>query len=148
MTGSGPGTSGPASAPLGGEGCVAWPPVTRIVGIKDVARQAGVSVGTVSNVLNRPELVAGETRDRVLSVIERLGYVRSESARQLRVGRSRIIALLVLDMANPFFVEVASGAERAARDAGLGVMLCNSGQSAAEASTSRCSPSSGCAVCW
>lgn len=103
-----------------------------MVGIKDVARAAGVSVGTVSNVINRPDMVAEQTRDRVQSAIRRLGYVRSESARQLRAGRSRIIALLVLDMANPFFVDVASGAERAAREAGLGVMLCNSAQSAAE----------------
>ncbi|MGW7352875.1 LacI family DNA-binding transcriptional regulator [Streptomyces sp. Z26] len=103
-----------------------------MVGIKDVARAAGVSVGTVSNVINRPDMVAEETRDRVRSAIRRLGYVRSESARQLRAGRSRIIALLVLDMANPFFVDVATGAERAAREAGLGVMLCNSAQSAAE----------------
>ncbi|MEU5031363.1 LacI family DNA-binding transcriptional regulator [Streptomyces milbemycinicus] len=103
-----------------------------MVGIKDVARQAGVSVGTVSNVINRPEMVAEATRDRVHAAIERLGYVRSESARQLRAGRSRIISLLVLDMANPFFVDVASGAERAAREAGLGVMVCNSAQSSDE----------------
>ncbi|MGP3922102.1 LacI family DNA-binding transcriptional regulator [Streptomyces sp. 8N616] len=103
-----------------------------MVGIKDVARQAKVSVGTVSNVINRPEMVAEKTRERVLAVIDRLGYVRSESARQLRAGRSRIIALLVLDMANPFFAEVASGAERAARATGLGVMLCNSAQSPTE----------------
>ncbi|MFJ6633646.1 LacI family DNA-binding transcriptional regulator [Streptomyces sp. NPDC091376] len=103
-----------------------------MVGIKDVARQAKVSVGTVSNVINRPDMVAEETRERVLAVIERLGYVRSETARQLRAGRSRIIAMLVLDMANPFFVEVATGAERAARAAGLGVMLCNSAQSPGE----------------
>ncbi|MFI8287849.1 LacI family DNA-binding transcriptional regulator [Streptomyces sp. NPDC085614] len=99
------------------------------VGIKDVAREAGVSVGTVSNVLNRPDQVAARTRRHVEQVIMRLGYVRSESARQLRAGRSRIMALLVLDMTNPFFVDVASGAERAARDAGLVVMLCNSAQS-------------------
>lgn len=103
-----------------------------MVGIKDVARQARVSVGTVSNVINRPETVAEETRERVLAAISQLGYVRSESARQLRMGQSRIIALLVLDMANPFFVEVASGAERVAREAGLGVMLCNSAQSPSE----------------
>ncbi|MFJ9082733.1 LacI family DNA-binding transcriptional regulator [Streptomyces sp. NPDC102384] len=102
------------------------------VGIKDVAREAGVSVGTVSNVINRPEAVADATRARVQAAIERLGYVRSESARQLRAGRSRIIGLLVLDMGNPFFVDVARGAERAARDAGLGVMVCNSAQSPAE----------------
>ncbi|WP_181765200.1 LacI family DNA-binding transcriptional regulator [Streptomyces albidus (ex Kaewkla and Franco 2022)] len=103
-----------------------------MVGIKDVARAAGVSVGTVSNVINRPETVSEGTRTRVQSTIEQLGYVRSESARQLRAGRSRIIALLVLDMANPFFVDVAGGAERAAREAGLGVMLCNSAQSVSE----------------
>ncbi|MFE0972705.1 LacI family DNA-binding transcriptional regulator, partial [Streptomyces sp. NPDC058826] len=102
------------------------------VGIKDVARAAGVSVGTVSNVINRPDTVAAETRARVLSAIDRLGYVRSESARQLRAGRSRIMGLLVLDMGNPFFVDVARGAERAARDAGLGVMVCNSAQNPAE----------------
>ncbi|ADI05390.1 LacI family transcriptional regulator [Streptomyces bingchenggensis BCW-1] len=106
--------------------------MARAVGIKEVARQAGVSVGTVSNVINRPESVSEETRARVLATIERLGYVRSESARQLRAGRSRIISLLVLDMANPFFVDVASGAERAAREAGLGVMVCNSAQSSEE----------------
>ncbi len=103
-------------------------------GIKDVARQAGVSVGTVSNVINKPDLVSEETRLRVRAAIDSLGYVRSESARQLRAGHSRIVALLVLDMGNPFFVDVARGAERAVRAAGLGVMVCNSGQSAAEES--------------
>ncbi|WP_416982056.1 LacI family DNA-binding transcriptional regulator [Streptomyces sp. T028] len=106
--------------------------MTQPVGIKDVARVAGVSVGTVSNVINRPDTVATETRARVLSAIDRLGYVRSESARQLRAGRSRIMGLLVLDMGNPFFVDVARGAERAARDAGLGVMVCNSAESVGE----------------
>ncbi|WP_327248323.1 LacI family DNA-binding transcriptional regulator [Streptomyces sp. NBC_01320] len=102
------------------------------VGIKDVAREAKVSVGTVSNVLNRPERVSDRTRRHVQQVIARLGYVRSESARQLRAGRSRIVSLLVLDMGNPFFVDVVRGAERTARDAGLGVMVCNSGQSVQE----------------
>ncbi|WP_328334099.1 MULTISPECIES: LacI family DNA-binding transcriptional regulator [unclassified Streptomyces] len=104
------------------------------VGIKDVARAARVSVGTVSNVINRPDTVAADTRARVLSTIDRLGYVRSESARQLRAGRSRIMGLLVLDMGNPFFVDVARGAERAARAAGLGVMVCNSAQNPNEES--------------
>jgi LacI family transcriptional regulator, galactose operon repressor len=99
-----------------------------MVGIKDVARQAGVSIGTVSNVVNRPHVVAAATRSRVLSVIEELGYVRDESARQLRAGRSRIIALLVLDLGNPFFVDVARGAEEAAHHEGLNVITGNSGQ--------------------
>lgn len=106
--------------------------MTRIVGIKDVARDAGVSVGTVSNAINRPDLVATETRDRVQAAIERLGYVRSEAARSLRAGQSRIIGQLVLDMANPFFADVAAGAARAAVAAGLRVMLCNSDNDPAE----------------
>lgn len=106
-----------------------------MVGIKDVARRARVSVGTVSNVINRPELVSRDTRERVQAAISQLGYVRSESARQLRAGHSRIMALLVLDMGNPFFVDVARGAESAARQAGLGVMVCNSGQSVSEEAT-------------
>ncbi|WP_406691314.1 LacI family DNA-binding transcriptional regulator [Saccharopolyspora sp. ID03-671] len=99
-----------------------------MVGIKDVARAAGVSIGTVSNVVNRPQLVSEETRRRVQAAIDELGYVRDESARQLRAGSSRIMALLVLDLANPFFVDIARGAEQAAHEAGLNVITCNSGQ--------------------
>lgn len=99
-----------------------------MVTIKDVARRAGVSLGTVSNVINRPDSVSPEKRSRVLEAIDELGYIRSESARQLRMGHSRIVGLLVLDMGNPFFVDVARGAEQIARAAGLRVMVCNSGQ--------------------
>jgi LacI family transcriptional regulator len=106
--------------------------LTRMAGIKDVARQAGVSVGTVSNVINRPDLVSEETRAKVHAAIDLLGFVRSESARQLRAGRSRIVAMLVLDLGNPFFVQVARGAEREARAASLGVMLCNSAEDPGE----------------
>ncbi|NJQ05328.1 LacI family DNA-binding transcriptional regulator [Streptomyces lonarensis] len=102
------------------------------VGIKDVAREAGVSVGTVSNVLNRPDTVSPDTRRRVLTTIEVLGYVRSETARQLRSGSSRMVAVLVLDLANPFFAGVAKGAERAASEVGLRTMVCSSAESAVE----------------
>jgi LacI family transcriptional regulator len=96
--------------------------------IRDVAAEAGVSVGTVSNVLNRPELVAPATRVRVEEAIAALGFVRNESARQLRAGRSRTIGLVVLDVSNPFFTDVARGVEDAAAAAGLAVILCNSDQ--------------------
>jgi LacI family transcriptional regulator len=109
--------------------------VSSTVSIKDVAARAGVSVGTVSNVLNRPERVADETRTRVQLAIIALGFVRSEPARQLRAGRSRTIGLLVLDAANPFFADVSRGAEEAAARAGLAVILCNSGQDAAKESS-------------
>src|SRR5258705_3711203 len=96
--------------------------------IKEVARHAGVSLGTVSNVLNRPELVSEQTRERVVAAIAELGYVRTGSARQLRAGRSRTIAIVVLDVANPFFTDVVRGAEAAAEAAGAVVVVCNSGE--------------------
>ncbi len=98
--------------------------------IRDVAAHAGVSVGTVSNVLNRPELVAATTRLRVEQAIAVLGFVRNESARQLRAGRSRTLGLVVLDVSNPFFTDVARGVEDAATAAGLAVILCNSDEKA------------------
>jgi LacI family transcriptional regulator len=99
-------------------------------GMKDVAARAGVSVGTVSNVLNRPQLVSESTRTRVQAAIVELGFVRNETARQLRAGRSRTIAYVVMDAANPFFNDVARGVEDTARPAGVAVYLCNSNQDA------------------
>jgi LacI family transcriptional regulator len=99
--------------------------VSAPVSIREVAAHAGVSVGTVSNVLNRPDIVARPTRDRVQAAIKTLGFVRNESARQLRAGRSRTIGLVVLDVANPFFTDVARGVEDEASMSGLSVILCN-----------------------
>lgn len=99
--------------------------------IKEVARHAGVSVGTVSNVLNRPHLVAAATLIRVQNAIAELGFVRNESARALRAGRSRTIALVVLDVANPFFTDVARGAQEVAEESGAFVVVCNSVQDVA-----------------
>ena len=96
------------------------------VSIREVAAHAGVSVGTVSNVLNRPDVVAEPTRIRVQAAIRQLGFIRNESARQLRAGRSRTIGLVVLDVANPFFTDVARGVEDEASESGLAVILCNS----------------------
>src|SRR5262249_13446299 len=96
------------------------------VSIREVAAYAGVSVGTVSNVLNRPDVVAEPTRSRVQAAIKQLGFIRNESARQLRAGRSRTIGLVVLDVANPFFTDVARGVEDEASESGLAVILCNS----------------------
>ncbi|WP_309116226.1 substrate-binding domain-containing protein [Saccharothrix sp.] len=100
------------------------------VSIKDVATRAKVSVGTVSNVLNRPEVVTPATRDRVLSAIRELGFVRNDAARQLRSGTPRAIGLVVLDVANPFFTDVARGVEDTASEAGHAVILCNTDESA------------------
>ncbi|WP_422770570.1 LacI family DNA-binding transcriptional regulator [Plantactinospora sp. WMMC1484] len=96
------------------------------VSIRDVASQAGVSVGTVSNVLNRPDIVAASTRNRVLAAINELGFVPNDAARQLRRGRGRTLGLVVLDVANPFFTDVAKGVEDATGAAGMAVIFCNS----------------------
>ncbi|MFB8386720.1 LacI family DNA-binding transcriptional regulator [Microbacterium sp. NPDC055910] len=94
--------------------------------IRDVARLAGVSAGTVSNVLNRPSYVRAETREKVIRAIDELDFVPDQSSRQFRAGRTRTIGIAVANLDNPFFVDVALGAEQLSRELGLGVVLCNS----------------------
>lgn len=98
----------------------------RSASVKDVAAAAGVSLGTVSNVLNRPERVSAATRERVERAMLDLGFVRNESARQLRAGRSSTVAYVMLDATNPFFTDVAQGIELAAEEADLSLFICNS----------------------
>ncbi|MFT7837974.1 LacI family DNA-binding transcriptional regulator [Saccharothrix sp. BKS2] len=98
--------------------------------MKDVAAHAGVALGTVSNVLNHPEMVTERTRKRVLDAIAELGFVRNESARQLRGGTSRTLAYVVLDTRNPFFTDVAAGAQQVADEAGRALFLCDGGEDA------------------
>ncbi|MEI5673113.1 MULTISPECIES: LacI family DNA-binding transcriptional regulator [unclassified Nocardioides] len=102
----------------------------RAASVKDVAAAAGVSLGTVSNVLNRPDRVSASTRTRVQEAMAELGFVRNESARQLRAGTSRTLAYVMLDASNPFFTDVAQGIESAAEAADLSLVLCNSGNGA------------------
>jgi LacI family transcriptional regulator len=96
------------------------------VSIREVAKRADVSLGTVSNVLNRPEKVAESTRARVQAAIDQLGFVRNDAARQLKAGKSRSIGFLILDVRNPFFTDVARGAEQQAAKHGLSILLANS----------------------
>lgn len=96
------------------------------VGVKDIATAAGVSLGTVSNVLNHPDRVSARTRARVEQVMSDLGFVPNESARQLRAGRSRTLAYVVLDASNPFFTDVARGVEETVAQKDLSLFMCNS----------------------
>lgn len=102
-----------------------------VVSVRDVAAAASVSVGTVSNVLNRPEKVSPATVERVLAAIAELGFVRNDAARQLRAGRSHSIGLIVLDVRNPFFTDVARGAEDRAAEDDLTILLGNSDENSA-----------------
>lgn len=99
------------------------------VSVREVAAHAGVSVGTVSNVLNRRDAVRPGTVERVEAAIRDLGYVPNDAARQLRAGQSTSIALIVLDMGNPFFTDVARGAEERAVESGHTLLLANSDDS-------------------
>ncbi len=98
----------------------------RKASVKDVAALAGVSLGTVSNVVNSPGRVSDALRARVQDAIDALGWVPNESARSLRVGRSRSIGLVVMDIANPFFTDLVIGAEDAVEDHGYAVQVGNS----------------------
>ena len=96
------------------------------VRIQDVAARARVSVGTVSNTINHPELVSQRTRRAVERAIRDLGFVPNQQARVLTGVASQVIGLIVLDVVSPFFMEAARAVERAAREAGQVVILCNS----------------------
>ncbi len=93
------------------------------VSMRDVAAAASVSVGTVSNVLNSPGKVSPATVARVQAAIDQLGFVRNDAARQLRAGRSRCVGMVVLDVGNPFFTDIARAAEQRAGEHDLTVLL-------------------------
>jgi LacI family transcriptional regulator len=106
------------------------PPTSRTppadVGLKDVAKHAGVSVTTVSNVINSTNRISPRTRERVLASIRELGYVRNAAAQQLRRGTSATVGLIVPDGSNPFYSGVSRGAEDAAAERRLAVLTGNS----------------------
>lgn len=94
--------------------------------IRDVAARAGVSVGTVSNTINHPEMVRRHTRAAVEQAIAELGFVPNQQARVLTGASSQVIGLVVQDLMSPFFMEAASAVERAANEAGHMMILCDS----------------------
>jgi DNA-binding LacI/PurR family transcriptional regulator len=93
------------------------------VSIYDVATAAGVSLGTVSRVMNGAPTVGDETRARVEEAIERLGYRPSSVARSLARGQTRSLAMLVPELNNPLFGDIASGAQEAADESDHIVLL-------------------------
>ena len=77
--------------------------------IKDVAEKAGVSVATVSNVMSGKRRVRAETAERVMKAVHDLNYSQSSAARDLALGRSRIVGFVISDIQNPFFHEIIKG---------------------------------------
>lgn len=105
------------------------PSLAMATSLREIAKHAGVSVGTASNVLNRPGLVAPETVKRVQQVIEELGYIPNGYVKQMSAGQSRTLGLVVPNVSNPFFAEVARGVEDAAAKKNYAVFICNTGES-------------------
>ncbi|WP_341502702.1 substrate-binding domain-containing protein [Gallaecimonas sp. GXIMD4217] len=94
--------------------------------IKDVANKAGVSISTVSHVLNKTRFVAEATREKVYAAIKELNYAPSAVARSLKINATKTIGMLVTTSSNPFFAEVVRGAEETCADKGYTLILCNS----------------------
>lgn len=101
-----------------------------VVRLRDVASAAGVSDATVSLALAGNPRISAATRDRVIAVANRLGYRPNSAARALRTEATRNLGLIVSDVANPFFGELAGAIERKAAREGYSVMLCNSDEDA------------------
>ena len=97
--------------------------------IRDVAERAGVSVATVSHVINGTRKVASKTAERILRAMKELNYHPNAVARSLRTRSTRVMGVLVSDIANPFFASVVRGAEDVALDAGYSLIVCNSDES-------------------
>ena len=94
----------------------------------DVARVAGVSIKTVSNVVNGYPSIRSETRRRVQDAIDSLGYTPNLSARGLRSGRTGVISLIIPDLKNAYFAELADAVMRAAGAKDLSVIIEQSGE--------------------
>jgi len=93
--------------------------------MKDVAGKAGVSVTTVSHVMNKTRFVAPQTRQRVVEAIRELNYHKDAHARRLARGSSDFLGLIVSDIENPFFPEIVKSFESAALERGLDLLLSN-----------------------
>jgi len=93
--------------------------------MKDVAERAGVSITTVSHVLNKTRHVAPQTRDRIIKTIRELGFFKNAHARRLARGLSDSFGLIVSDIRNPFFPEIVASFEEAAMKGGFELFLCN-----------------------
>jgi LacI family transcriptional regulator len=96
-----------------------------MITVKDVARHAGVSVTTVSHVVNETRFVSEAARSRVQAAIAELKYVPSAVARSLKANRTLTIGVMLPNSSNPYFAEIVRGVEDACFEAGFNVILCN-----------------------
>jgi LacI family repressor for deo operon, udp, cdd, tsx, nupC, and nupG len=106
------------------------PPKSTSASISAVALHAGVSVATVSRVMNDMDGVRPGTRDKVMASVTALGYRLNHLARNLRTAASRLLLTMVPDVGNPFYSEIVRGIDSVAREHGYFVMLCDTGAEA------------------
>ncbi len=93
--------------------------------MREVARRAGVSLATVSRVLNNTQYISEETRQRVLNVVREFNYYKNVHAKRLATGRSDLFGLVISEIANPFFPEIIRGFQSTAWNRGFDVLICN-----------------------
>ncbi|MDS1142195.1 LacI family DNA-binding transcriptional regulator [Pusillimonas sp. SM2304] len=99
----------------------------RSVSIAQVAEHAGVSVATVSRVLNGKQAVKEQTRLRVAESVQAMGYRVNQLARSLRTDESRLLLIMVPDIGNPFYAQIVQGINGVVQDKGYSVLLCETG---------------------
>jgi DNA-binding LacI/PurR family transcriptional regulator len=103
-------------------------PLSKLASISAVAEQAGVSIATVSRVLNKTKAVNDDTRARVEAAVAALGYRANAVARSLMRGETRLLLILVPDFANPFFAEIVKGVESVTRKKGYGLVMADASE--------------------
>jgi len=101
--------------------------VRKYVTMKDIAEKAGVSVNTVSRVLNNKPDISKQTREKILRIAKELGYIKNITASSLRSNQTKIVGVILEDITNLFFAEVMKGMEAAARKYGYQLLLMNTG---------------------
>ena len=99
----------------------------RAVTIQDVAKKSGVSVSTVSRVLNSKDDVASSTQERILTVINKLGYTSNLAARSMRSHRKNLIGLVVPDIGFPYSIEIMKGVNRAIAESKFDLLVYTTG---------------------
>src|SRR5215467_9874066 len=93
--------------------------------MREVARRSGVSLATVSRVLNNTQYISEKTRARVMKAVHEFNYFKNVHARRLATGRSDLFGLVISEIANPYFPEIIRGFQATAWNRGFDVLLCN-----------------------
>ena len=97
--------------------------------IKDIAKAAGVSIATVSRVINQSENVKPELAERVMSAVKKLNYSPNAVARSLKNSKTAVVAYLVSNISDPFFITIGRGIEAYIQNYGYNLMVCSIGES-------------------